>query len=69
MSVKLARMRAALTVFGLVLTLQPAAARHLVHNHHHADGIVRPRAAAPRPLVNYHDTPSYNDPSKSGCCG
>ena len=24
--------------------------------------------AAPRSLVHYDDTPSYNDPSKSGCC-
>jgi hypothetical protein len=26
--------------------------------------------ARPRPSIHYyHDTPSYNDPSKNGCCG
>jgi hypothetical protein len=25
--------------------------------------------AGPRPSIHYHDTPSYNDPSKNGCCG
>jgi hypothetical protein len=25
--------------------------------------------AGPRPPVHYDDTPSYNDPSKNGCCG
>jgi hypothetical protein len=25
--------------------------------------------AGPQPLMHYHDTPSYNDPSKNGCCG
>ncbi len=62
MPVKLAR----LTVFGLVLTMQSAAALDRVHNRRQADSIVHPRHVAARQPVHYDDTPSYNDPSKFG---
>ena len=55
-----------LTVFGLVLTMQSAAAFHRGHNHHQADGIVRSRHVAAWPPVHYDDTPSYDDPSRFG---
>lgn len=69
MPFQLVRMRVALAVMGVVLTLQPAAARHPVHYHGHADGVIRSWGATPRPPVHYDDTPRYNDPSKNGCCG
>lgn len=65
MPVKFARRRAVLAVFGLVLTMQSAAALHRVHNHRQADGIVRSRHVA-WPPVHHDDTPSYDDPSKFG---
>lgn len=66
MPVKLTRLGAALTVSGLVLIMQPAAALHRVHNNDRADGIAHSSATVPRPPVHYDDTPSYDDPSKFG---
>jgi hypothetical protein len=66
MPVKLAKWRAVPALFGLVLTMQPAAALHRVHHRHQADGIVRSRHVAASPAVHYDDTPSYDDPSKYG---
>jgi hypothetical protein len=66
MPIELARWRAALTVFGFVLTMQSAAAFHRVPNHRQADNIVRSRHVAARPPVHHDDIPDYNDPSKFG---
>ena len=54
---------------GLLITLCASASAATVHHsRHHV--IVGPSQgwayAAPRPLVHYDDTPSYNDPSKFG---
>jgi hypothetical protein len=54
---------------GLLITLCASASAATVHHsRHHV--FVRPSLgwayAAPRPPVNYDDTPSYNDPSKFG---
>jgi hypothetical protein len=62
---------------GLLITLCASASAATVHLSERRHVIDRPsqryafpgRAyAAPRP-VHYDDTPSYNDPSKNGCCG
>jgi hypothetical protein len=66
MPVELTRLLAAVTLLGLVLAMQPAAALHPARNHHNDRGIARSWAAAPRPPVYYDDTPSYDDPSKFG---
>ena len=55
--------------FGLLITLCASASAATVHHsRHHV--IVSPSQgwayAAPRPPVDYDDTPSYNDPSKFG---
>jgi hypothetical protein len=59
----------------LCASASAATVRHTIPRHH---AIVRPGQgfpgyavpgwayAAPRPTVHYDDTPSYNDPSKSG---
>jgi hypothetical protein len=54
---------------GLLITLWASASAATVHHsRHHV--IVRPSQgwayAAPRPPLDYDDTPSYDDPSKSG---
>jgi len=54
---------------GLLITLGASASAATVHHsRHHV--IVRSSQgwayAAPRPPVDYDDTPSYDDPSKSG---
>jgi hypothetical protein len=53
---------------GLLITLCTSASAATVHHSRHV--IVRPSQgwayAAPRPPVDYDDTPSYNDPSKFG---
>ena len=41
--------------------------RHVIVHHEHAYAVRGWAYAAPRP-VHYDDAPSYNDPSKSGCC-
>jgi len=41
--------------------------RHVIVHHEHAYAVRGWAYAAPRP-VQYDDAPSYNDPSKSGCC-
>jgi hypothetical protein len=41
--------------------------RHAIVHHEHAYAVRGWAYAAPRP-VHYDDAPSYNDPSKSGCC-
>jgi hypothetical protein len=41
--------------------------RHVIVHHEHAHAVRGWAYAAPRP-VHYDDAPSYNDPSKSGCC-
>jgi hypothetical protein len=61
-------MRSFLAV-GLLITLCASASAATVHHsRHHVS--VRPSQgwayAAPRPAVDYDDTPSYNDPSKFG---
>jgi hypothetical protein len=52
----------------LLITLSASASAapvdHAKARHAHPGGAY----AAPRSLVHYDDTPSYNDPSKSGCC-
>ena len=61
---------------GLLITLSASASAAPVHHskerhvqHLTFDYTVPGWAyAAPRSLVHYDDTPSYNDPSKSGCC-
>jgi hypothetical protein len=54
---------------GLLITLCASAGAATVHHSRH-QVIVRPSQgwayAAPRPPVDYDDTPSYNDPSKFG---
>jgi hypothetical protein len=53
---------------GLLITLCASASAATVHSRHHVIvGASQSWAyAAPRPPVHYDDTPSYNDPSKSG---
>jgi hypothetical protein len=41
--------------------------RHVIVHQGHEYAIPGWTDAAPRP-VHYDDAPSYNDPSKSGCC-
>jgi hypothetical protein len=60
----------------LCASASAATVHHTIARHRHV--IVRPSQgfrgyavpgwayAAPPPAVHYHDTPSYNDPSKSG---
>jgi hypothetical protein len=54
---------------GLLITLCASASAATAHHSRH-DAIVRPSQgwayAAPRPPIDYDDTPSYDDPSKFG---
>jgi hypothetical protein len=59
---------------GLLITLCASAgaatarhSRHVIVHQGHEYAIPGWTYAAPRP-VHYGDAPSYNDPSKSGCC-
>ena len=59
---------------GLLITLCASASAATTHHLRHvivrsSQGYAVPgwAYAAPRP-VHYDDAPSYNDPSKSGCC-
>ena len=62
-------MRSFFLALGLSITLCASAGAATVHHSQH-QVIVGPSEArayaAPRPPVYYDDTPSYNDPSKSG---
>jgi hypothetical protein len=56
-------------ILGLLITLCASAnAATVSHSEHHV--LVRPSQgwayAAPRPRIDYDDTPSYGDPSKFG---
>ena len=61
---------------GLLITLSASASAAPVHHSkaRHVQRLTFDYAvpgwayAAPRSPVHYDDTPSYNDPSKSGCC-
>jgi len=61
---------------GLLITLCASASAAPVHHSkaRHVQRLTLDYAvpgwadAAPRSPVHYDDTPSYNDPSKSGCC-
>ena len=71
---------AAAAVFSALVTTPVAFAKehHHVHKASRYISIDRPSQgyavpgwayAGPRPPIHYDDTPSYNDPSKNGCCG
>jgi hypothetical protein len=67
-------------VLGLLIALSTAADAAAIHHHRTRHYLIIPRsvassfaavpswASAPPP-VHYGDAPSYNDPSKNGCCG
>ena len=65
------------SALGLLITLCSSASAVTMHHSrhdvivHHSQAYAVPgwAYAAPRPSIHYHDTPSYNDPSKNGCCG
>ena len=61
-------MRPFLTFGPLITRCAPANAATVHHSRHHV--MIRPNDgwayAAPRPPIDYDDTPSYDDPSKFG---
>ena len=68
MSIGANEMRSFLAL-GLLITVCASASAATVHHSRH-DVIVRPSQgwayAAPRPPIDYDDTPNYDDPSKFG---
>jgi hypothetical protein len=64
---------------GLWIVLIASAEAATMHHHHTRHHVIIPPnvtssfAAVPgwasAPPAHYDDTPSYNDPSKNGCCG